>query len=126
MATSEHEPLIGGGSGLESREDGYDSRYAAARRQTQTFLSSKAGHYTVIAMVAADVGGIFASFIIDQYLCDHECCQYMTRYRNLHDAQDALEYLSLIFSCLFMVELLCSVWAFGLPQVSTALALDYA
>ena len=114
MPGGEQEALIAHHESGDQRGDD-ESRYYAARRRTGDFLSSKAGHYTVILMVAADVGGIFASFIIDQYICEHECCQRLARYQNLRDAKDALGVLSLVFSCLFMVELLASVWSFGLP-----------
>ena len=123
MAALERQPLLGRPSG---EDDGYESRHSAARRQMRTFLSSKTGHYTVIALVAADVAGIFASFLINQYLCEHECCRFDIQYQTLHDVVDALGICSLVFASLFLAELACRVWAFGLSQVQPNLHCRFA
>ena len=116
MAEAERQPLISGdNSGSNEGKSSFEVRYEEARRQTRRFLGSKNGHYAVILMVAADVGGIFASFVLEHYLCTHECCQAKTQYRAWHEAEEALGIVSLVFSCLFMAELTASVWAFGLP-----------
>ncbi|KAH9810110.1 putative ion transport protein [Teratosphaeria destructans] len=61
-----------------------------ARHKTKHYLTSKTGHYSVLALVS-----------------DGE------------KAQETLGILSLVFSCLFMVELLASVWAFGWAYFGT-------
>ena len=83
------------------------------RQKTRQALSSKWGHYFVIFLVSVDICGIFADFLISLYLYEHECCQPTDKYQGWHQAQEALEIISLTFSCLFMVELIASIWAFG-------------
>ena len=87
---------------------------APARRQTRRFLGSKYGHYAVLLLVSLDVSCIFADFLISLYICDHECGKRTHVNQSLPEAQEALGIVSLIFSCLFMVELLASVWAYGI------------
>ena len=82
-------------------------------KATRTFLSSKYGHYAVLLLVSLDVSCIFADFLISLYVCDHKCDKGETVSRDFGKAQDALGIVSLIFTCLFMAELLASVWAFG-------------
>jgi len=89
------------------------SYLAPARKQTRRFLESKYGHYAVLLLVSLDVGAIFADFLISLYICDHHCGKGKGVSKSLPEAQDALGIVSLIFSCLFMLELLASVWAFG-------------
>ena len=102
------------GDYAESLEGEYDKSYIRlTRRQTRQFLGSKLGHYSVLFLVTVDVACIFADFLINLYLCEHECCRYKNEYQGLHDTQDALGVVSLVFSCLFMVELMASIWAFG-------------
>lgn len=91
-----------------------NSYLAPARKQTRRFLESKYGHYAVLLLVSLDVSCIFADFLISLYICDHECGKSKDVSRSLPEAQDALGIVSLVFSCLFMLELLASVWAFGL------------
>ena len=85
----------------------------SSRQRTQKLLNSKYGHYFVIFLVSVDILGIFCDFLISLYLCEHECCQPKEEYQGFHKAQGALGIVSLVFSCLFMVELLVSIWAFG-------------
>ena len=91
-----------------------NSYLAPARKQTRRFLESKYGHYAVLLLVSLDVSCIFADFLISLYICDHECGKRKDVSKSLPEAQDALGIVSLIFSCLFMLELLASMWAFGL------------
>lgn len=94
---------------------GEDSKLHVFRRQTQRFLTSKFGHYLVLVLVSLDVGIIFANFLISLYTCEHSCGQGKGTNKELGQAQIFLGIASLVFSCLFMVELLASVCAFGLP-----------
>lgn len=92
---------------------GEDSWVWATRGRLQRFLTSKWGHYAVIILVSLDVAGIFADFLISLHICEH------AGEKGFHEkewdmAVEALDVTSLVFSCLFMLELLCSVWAFGL------------
>jgi len=72
------------------------------------FLSSKAGHYSVLGLVTLDVLGIIADFILNLFKCESEKDS-----PQWDMALNALGVVSLGFSCLFMLELLASVWAFG-------------
>ncbi|MCJ1412360.1 hypothetical protein MMC19_006454 [Ptychographa xylographoides] len=94
---------------------GEDSKLHAARASTQRALTSKTGHYSVLLLVSLDVSIIFADFLISLYTCDHSCGKDENADEEWRDAQDALGVVSLVFSCLFMFELLASIWAFGLP-----------
>lgn len=84
------------------------------RSNTRRFLNSKYGHYAVLLLVSMDVGCIFADFLISLYVCDHKCEKGESVSDDFDKAQNILGIISLIFSCLFMVELLASIWAFGL------------
>ena len=93
---------------------GEDSYIYTTRTQTQRLLTSKFGHYAVLLLVSLDVSCIFADFLISLYVCEHSCGKDEGLNKDLERAQGALGMVSLAFSCLFMVELLASVWAFGL------------
>ena len=60
-----------------------------------------------------DVSCIFADFLLGLYICEHTCGRNEPVSKALPEAQGALGIASLIFSCLFMAELLASIWAFG-------------
>jgi len=87
----------------------------STRKNVQTFLTSKYGHYSVLLLVSLDVSCIFADFLISLYICEHSCGKRKEAGSGWPQAQDALGIVSLVFSCLFMAELLASIWAFGLP-----------
>jgi hypothetical protein len=84
-----------------------------ARRHVQRFQTSKFGHYTILLLVALDVSAIFTDLFITLYLCDHKDAIGWMQF------QEVLGTVGLVFSCLFAVELLLSVWAFGPGQVYT-------
>lgn len=122
MSSDESQPLLRDGN-LQERQSGTGQRYHgivvtvsydnSTRRQTRRFLSSLYGHYAVLLLVSMDVGCIFADFLISLYICDHSCGNGDSVGEGLPKAQEALGIVSLVFSCLFMVELLASIWAFG-------------
>lgn len=80
------------------------------RHYLQHFLTSKYGHYFVMILVTLDVAGIFADFLISLHICEHSNSKDVKMWEHI---SEGLGILSLVFSCLFMVELLCSVFAFG-------------
>ncbi|MCJ1293935.1 hypothetical protein MMC34_005492 [Xylographa carneopallida] len=95
---------------------GEDSKLHAARTLTQRALTSKTGHYSVLLLVSLDVSIIFADFLISLYQCEHSCGNADSGVNHdLDEAQEVMGVVGLIFSCLFMLELLASIWAFGLP-----------
>lgn len=79
------------------------------RNSVKTFLSSPAQHYTVLSLVSFDLLGIFADIIINLYQCDEG--ELASQWWN--DVREGLGIAGLVFSCLFMLELILSVWAFG-------------
>lgn len=94
---------------------GEDSILHNTRTKTQRFLTSKFGHYAVLLLVSLDVSCIFADFLIGLYTCEQSCKKGQGVDREWREARNALGVVSLIFSCLFMAELLASIWSFGLP-----------
>ena len=78
------------------------------RNWLQNFLSSRTQHFCIICLVSLDLLGIFADIFINLYTCEEgEPGPVWDEVRNV------LGIAGLIFSCLFMVELILSVWAFG-------------
>ncbi|KAI1630233.1 hypothetical protein EDD37DRAFT_96230 [Exophiala viscosa] len=91
---------------------GEDSWVWSLRNRLQRFFSSKWGHYFVLTLVALDISCIFADFLISLHICEHGG-EKGFHYREWNMTQNVLNYVSLVFSCLFMAELLGSVFAFG-------------
>lgn len=94
-----------------------DSDAAGWRRHTRAFLFSRWGHYLVLLLVAVDVACIFADFLIELHTCELK-----QRHRRIDPrwgtAQEALGLVSLVFSCLFMLELIAATLSFGLQYVN--------
>lgn len=87
---------------------GVRKAYHACQQRIQNFLSSRAQHYTVLGLVTCDLLGIFADIIISLSLCEGNISgPHWGQVRN------GLGIAGLVFSCMFMVELILSVWAFG-------------
>ncbi|KAF7946771.1 hypothetical protein EAE96_009754 [Botrytis aclada] len=86
--------------------------YRRSRISAKSFLSSRAQHYTVLLLVACDLISIISDIIINLYQCDNDKEGKTDPIWN--EVRDGLGIAGLIFSCLFMVELIASVWAFGL------------
>ncbi len=115
MDDSESHSLLPNSHRTEPPASSSTSYLGAARKQVRRFLSSKYGHYSVLLLVSLDVSCIFADFLISLYICEHSYGKNQNVGKELPEAQDILGVVSLLFSCLFMVELLASVWAFGFP-----------
>lgn len=126
MSNYDNEPLLGeahpatensnrshsnDASGLFAQ--GYSSYFESARTQIRGFLTSRVGHYAVLLLVSLDVSCILADFLISLFICERACGEDVDESRPLTEAQEALGIVSLIFSCLFMAELIASIWAFG-------------
>ncbi|KAL2430834.1 hypothetical protein ABEF95_013795 [Exophiala dermatitidis] len=91
---------------------GEESRVWTIRRTLQRFLASKWGHYFVIVLVGLDISCIFADFLISLHICENAGKEKFD-YKGWQKANEVLGYVSLAFSCLFMAELVASVFAFG-------------
>jgi hypothetical protein len=83
------------------------------RRKTRAFLSSRWGHYLVLLLVSVDVACIFADFMIELRTCELKQ-KHQRIDRGWTTAQEALDVVSLMFSCLFMLELIAATLSFGL------------
>ncbi|KAI4727972.1 hypothetical protein E4T49_04146 [Aureobasidium sp. EXF-10728] len=86
-----------------------NSTFDTARRNTRRYLNSKFGHYAVLLLVSLDCTCIFSEFVIQILSCEGRISEPRARI-----AEEAIGIIGLIFSCLFMLELLASIWAFGL------------
>lgn len=85
-----------------------DSTSETARRHTRRYLNSKFGHYAILLLVSLDCTCIFSEFVIQILSCEGRISESRG-----HVAQEAIGIVGLVFSCLFMLELLASIWAFG-------------
>ncbi|EDO01231.1 predicted protein [Sclerotinia sclerotiorum 1980 UF-70] len=85
--------------------------YRKSRSYVRSFLSTRGQHYTVLLLVACDLIGIFADIIINLYQCDNDKEGKTDPIWN--EVRVGLGIAGLVFSCLFMLELIASVWAFG-------------
>ncbi|KAI9851484.1 MAG: hypothetical protein M1838_003559 [Thelocarpon superellum] len=89
-------------------------RLPLVRPRLQRFLTSKVGHYSVLLLVSLDVSCIFADLLINLVVCEQRHPD-----EALGIARDALGTAGLVFSCLFMAELMASIWAFGLSYFNS-------
>lgn len=104
MSDTEQQPLLSPSPS--------SSTISKARHETKTFLTSKYGHYTVLALVSLDVTAIFAELLIQLLTCEGHIERHAGEV-----AGKILSILSVVFSSLFMLELLASIWAFGSAYV---------
>lgn len=106
------QPLLPDSAPFTENPSPLSSRIIAAhnkgRQVAQEFLSSRAQHYTVLGLVSFDLLGIFADIIISLSLCEADISGPVWG-----DVRNGLGIAGLVFSCLFMVELVLSIWAFG-------------
>lgn len=61
---------------------------ATTRRETKAFLTSKPGHYSVLALVSLDIAGIFADLLLTSLACEGRIPR--------HGAEDASEVLGIV------------------------------
>lgn len=92
---------------------GEDTALFRLRLNLQNFLSSKWGHYFVLGLVSLDIAGIFADFLITMHVCEHGKDKGFDR-NAWEQVSSVLGDVSFAFSCLFVAELLGSVFAFGI------------
>lgn len=108
--SSEQQPLLHRESDQERRNTPDEaSTYARRRERCRALLVSKQKHYLVLALVALDVSCLLADIFITLIDCD-------SRIKNdawVPAVHEGLEDAGLVFSCLFLAELITSLWAFG-------------
>lgn len=83
------------------------------RRRARKWLGSKYQHYLLISLIAIDVLCIFADIFISLYTCEEGKNTSKKVHHRLDKTQEALAIISLVFSCIFLTELLITLWAFG-------------
>lgn len=107
--TNEQQPLIAGDNDAIQEDGPLVSNYHRNQQRCQALLVSKQKHYFILALVALDVACLLTDILIALIDCDK-------RIKNdawVPDVREALERAGLVFSCLFLVELLLCLWAFG-------------
>jgi voltage-gated hydrogen channel 1 len=116
---SSQQPLLSSGTAHNTEEPSSNTHtantsevikifYTRHRQWLQDFLSSRTQHFIVLGLVSLDLLGIFADIFINLYTCEEgEPSPTWDAIRN------GLGIAGLVFSCLFMLELIMSVWAFG-------------
>ncbi|KAG2162464.1 hypothetical protein VTO58DRAFT_106044 [Aureobasidium pullulans] len=92
----------------ESSPERTDSTFSTARRCTRRYLNSKFGHYAILLLVPLDCSCIFGEFVIQILTCEGRVSESKG-----DAAQEAIGIVGLVFSCLFTLELMASIWAFG-------------
>lgn len=110
---------------MNSWNDSGQPAVTRIRRQLRRSLDSKAAHYSILLLVSLDVACLFAgisvimassaaatNFVLDLIIQLHICGRHHTK--PFDEALAGLGIAGLVFSCLFMFELMASVWAFGL------------
>lgn len=76
-------------------------------------MASKYQHYLLISLIAIDVLCIFADIFISLYSCEEGKNTSEKVHHRLDRTQEALGIISLVFSCIFLTELVITLWAFG-------------
>ncbi|KAK9321287.1 hypothetical protein V1517DRAFT_326842 [Lipomyces orientalis] len=85
---------------------GFDQRF---KKRLRHFLDSRVAHIIIITLVAVETLIVIAELYIELFACeDHET------YGFLEAALPVFSSLSLAISTMFMVELIASIYAFGL------------
>ncbi|PSR98979.1 hypothetical protein BD289DRAFT_361777 [Coniella lustricola] len=109
--SNEQEPLLASqDSASVDDQTSLITVYRKRQGQCRKLLISKQKHYFTLALVALDVSCLLADILIALIDCD-------SRIKNdgwVPDVREGLEHAGLVFSCLFLVELLLCLWAFGL------------
>ncbi|KAE9577765.1 Voltage-gated hydrogen channel 1 [Colletotrichum fructicola] len=115
MATDEEEairPLLWSFSGFRetNRPAPLRQHLTESRTSLKDILSSRTKHYAVLALVSLDVAALLANIFIELVACD------MKREDEpwVRDTREGLTIAGLVFSCMFMIELMLCVFAFGL------------
>ncbi|KAK3394892.1 hypothetical protein B0H63DRAFT_444978 [Podospora didyma] len=105
----DNQPLLGVNRPNQS-DNTFQSKYDRRKSQTRDLLSSKVKHYIILGLVALDVTAILADIFIALLSCDLDLEQESWVWK----AREALHVVGLVFSSLFVLELLVTFWAFGI------------
>jgi len=100
---------------LESRgcegADGSEpkSSWTRWREKSKAYLSSTRKHYLILGLVSLDVVAILTDILVSLVACDLGTEDEPW----VGDVQEATKICGLVFSCLFLAELIVTIWAFG-------------
>ncbi|KAH7326321.1 hypothetical protein B0I35DRAFT_466950 [Stachybotrys elegans] len=103
------------GSRSPSRSRDHEGKVEAYRAKGRDLLGSRTKHYVVMGVVAFDVAALLGNIFLQLISCemhqrDEPWVQQLTK---------ALTSLGLVFSCVFMVELIACVFSYGISYFST-------
>lgn len=98
------------------------SKHQRYRGRARKWLDSKYQHYLLIGLIAIDVSLIFTDIFISLYTCEEGRNRSESTDRRLDRTQEALKIISLVFSCIFLLELLITLWAFGIKRLKSKFA----
>ena len=95
------------------------SRHYRYRENARHWLGSKYQHCLLLTFITLDVFCIFADIFISLYTCDVGRNRPATTKHRLKRTQEGLTIISFIFSCIFLLELIVTLWAFGLRHLKS-------
>jgi len=83
--------------------------WAERRAKSRQYLESKEKHYLILGLVTLDVAAVLTDIMVSLVACDMgtEDEPWVDKVNHV------TKICSLVFSCLFLVELVLTVWAFG-------------
>ncbi len=118
---SQRTPLLHPES-VPAQDGAAPSPWARRRERSRFYLNSKQKHYVILGLVSLDVLAVLTDILISLVTCDLGTENEPW----VNDVQEATKICGLVFSSLFLVELLLSVWAFGIEYVSLVTPADPA
>lgn len=111
MPTEEEAPLLNFQDDMTAHQSSpsSSSSWTEWREQSQVYLASKQKHYLILVLVALDVMAILVDILVSLVTCDMG-----TQDEHWVDqVQEGTQICGLVFSSLFLLELIITVWAFG-------------
>jgi len=105
ITDDEDQPLLG----CWRRSGPFVTAYNHRREKTRAFLTTKTKHYIVMGLVALDVVAILADILVALIACD----LHLDKEGWVGETREGLHITASVFSSLFLMELLATVWAFG-------------
>ncbi|KAH8128744.1 hypothetical protein ACSS6W_003808 [Trichoderma asperelloides] len=92
-----------------SQESSFCRHLRRCRRTSQRFLESRTKHFAVMGIVALDVAALLANIFIQLIACEMDEKDEPW----VEDVTESLEIAGLVFSSLFLLELVACLFAFG-------------
>ncbi|KAL7920544.1 hypothetical protein ACQKWADRAFT_298362 [Trichoderma austrokoningii] len=92
-----------------SQESSFTRHLRRCRRTSQRFLESRTKHFLVMGTVALDVAALLANIFIQLIACEMDEKDEPW----VEDVTEGLEIAGLVFSSLFLLELVACLFAFG-------------